>query len=256
MTQNRKRGVAQDTDGSVAAPRRAPEIEGDLTIRRRSLHGSVADHLRAMIVQGELAPGQKVPMDALARSLGVSITPLREALKVLAEEQLVALTPNRGARVLSFTADEAAALFEVIAALEGLAAERAATRISAEHLEILEGLHFAMLSRFEAAEKTAYFDLNSQIHQQILKAAGNPVLIASHATLQMRAARGRYIAIIDQARWNEAMSEHEDIMSCLRERDPKRAAEVWRLHLLRTGAAVRRAQAEAAEREVHIGSGR
>ena len=60
-------------------------------IQRRSLHGSVADHLRAMIIRGDLAPGEKVPPQALAQSLGVSLTPLREALKVLAEEQLVVL---------------------------------------------------------------------------------------------------------------------------------------------------------------------
>jgi len=214
----------------------------DLAIERRSLHDPVADHLRRMIIRGELEPGQKVPIQALAETLGVSVTPLREALKVLAEDQLVELLPNRGARVLPYTVEESRALFEVIANLEGLAAELAATRISAADLAGIEGLHARMRLHFAAREKEPYFELNSQIHQAVMQAAANAVLTSAHAKLNVRATRGRYIAIIDEARWAQAMDEHENLMIALRKRDATEAFAIWKTHLLRTGDAVQRAQ--------------
>ena len=215
---------------------------GNIAIARRSLPDTVADHMRAMIIRGELAPAQKVPVQTLADSLGVSITPLREALKILAEEQLVELTPSRGARVLPYTVEEAGDLFEVIANLEGLAAELAATRIRPADLDLLEELHAQMRAHFDRGEKEPYFELNSRIHAIILQASGNSVLIAAHAKLNVRAARGRYLAIVDQARWKEAMSEHEDLMVALRARQAQQANAIWKAHLLRTGMAVRKAQ--------------
>jgi len=237
--------MSEETSTPDQIPLDNLEADDDFVIRRRFLHGSVADHLRQMIIHGDLAAGEKVPVQALAKSLGVSMTPLREALKILAEEKLVELLPNRGARVLAFTAEEASSLFEVIASLEGLAAELATARISASELEALEIVHVRMRVHFERREKALYFALNSLIHEGILKAAANPVLISAHAKLNVLAARGRYIAIIDQTRWDEAMSEHEELMVCLREGDSLRAGQIWRGHLLRTGAAVRRAQLAA-----------
>jgi DNA-binding GntR family transcriptional regulator len=170
------------------------------------------------------------------------MTPLREALKILAEEQLVELSPSRGARVSLYTAEEAAALFEVIATLEGLAAELAASRISPSDLDAIEALHAQMRVHFDRAEKEPYFELNSAIHQAIMQASGNRVLIGAHAKLNVRAARGRYLAIVDQARWSEAMAEHEALMVALRAREAPQAGAIWKLHLHRTGLAVRRAQ--------------
>jgi DNA-binding GntR family transcriptional regulator len=214
----------------------------DLTIQRRSLHDPVADHLRKMIIRGELGPGDKVPIQALAEMLGVSITPLREALKVLAEDQLVELLPNRGARVLPYTIEESRALFEVIANLEGLAAELAASRISKPDLSYIQALHARMRVHFERSEKEPYFELNSQIHDAVVQASGNEVLIGARAKLNVRATRGRYLAIVDASRWKQAMEEHEDLMESLRTGDAPKAFAIWKTHLRRTGEAVQRAQ--------------
>jgi DNA-binding GntR family transcriptional regulator len=214
-------------------------------IARRSLDQSIADHLRDLIVRGELAPGERLHLPDLAASLGVSTTPLREALKILAEEQIVEWLSGRGARVAPIRVDETEALFEVIASLEALAAERAAERAVASERAELEALHSRMRGHFEAGERGAYFELNSQIHDRILALAGNVVLSVAHARLQVRASRGRYLAIIDEARWRQAMQEHEELMEALRARDAARAHTVWRRHLIHTGAAVRRAQNQA-----------
>lgn len=214
-------------------------------LTRLSLPAQVAETLREMIVTGELGAGQKVPVAQLAEQLEVSPTPLREALKVLAAEGLVELLPNRGARVASYTLDDARNLFEVIAGIESLAAELAAQRMGGDDLDGLEALHAEMRGHYERGEKPEYFDLNSRVHARIIELAGNEVLAAVHAGLMVRANRGRFIAITDPLRWAEAMEEHEQLMAALRARDWQAAAATWRTHLQHTGRAVCKALADA-----------
>lgn len=207
-------------------------------ISRDPLHIQVANRLRDMIVHGDLKPGEKVPFAALAADLGVSLTPLREACKVLAEDGLVEQTPNRGVRILPYTAAEATALFEVIAELESLAARLAALRMSDDDLANLEALHEQMRGEYESRSKDTYFDINSRIHRTIVALSGNAVLIGTHTKLMVRANRGRYIAIVNEDRWSEAMEEHEAVMDAFRRRDSEAAHSIWRTHLARSGEAV------------------
>ena len=209
-----------------------------VAISRNPLHIQVADRVRDMIVHGEIEAGEKVPFAPLAETLGVSLTPLREAFKVLAEEGLVEQLPNRGVRILPYTSAEAAALFEVIAELEGLAAALTARRIDKDQLEELEASHRQMHRHFEQREKDPYFDLNSEIHEKIVALSGNDVLISTHTKLMVRANRGRYIAIIDEDRWIEAMAEHDALMDALRRGDCDSARQIWHAHLMRSGEVV------------------
>ena len=94
-----------------------------------------------------------------------------------------------------------------------------------------------MRNHYDRQERTAYFDLNSLIHQRVVKLAGNEVLSATHAKLSVRANRGRFLAIADPARWAEAMDEHEQLMAAFRRRDAAHAMSVWRVHLRHTGEA-------------------
>ncbi|HSF93960.1 MAG TPA: GntR family transcriptional regulator [Thermohalobaculum sp.] len=206
-------------------------------LSRQSLHHLVADQLRDMIIHDELAEGQKVPVSELAEDLGVSLTPMREALKVLAEENLVEILPNRGARVKVHTVNDARQLFEVIAGLEALAAELAANRMTEAQMAELEKLHAEMRGFYESRQRTEYFDLNSRIHQAVIDFAGNDVLSATHTKLSVRANRGRYIAIADPDRWRQAMDEHEALMQAFRDGDADTARRVWRAHLQHTGEA-------------------
>ena len=139
-------------------------------------------------------------------------------------------------------------MFEVIAALEALAARLATVRMGAGDLDRLEGRHAAMAWHHRRGEKEPYFALNTEIHAMVLALAGNADLVATHARLDLRARRGRYMAILDQARWDEAMDEHAALMTALRCRDPDAAAAVWLTHLQNTGVAVGRALEPPRER--------
>lgn len=195
----------------------------------------VRDLLRTRIVKGELAPGERIVERTLCAELNVSRTPMREALKLLERDGLVELTQHRGARVLPFTDSEARYLFEVLEGLEGFAAELAVGRLDAINLAHLEGLHAAMVRAYNNDDKEVYFDLNSSIHAAIVTASDNPVLIATHAGLMLRAKRGRYLAIMDRGRWRQALAEHEALMAVLRCRDAAAAGSIWRQHLRHTG---------------------
>jgi DNA-binding GntR family transcriptional regulator len=206
--------------------------------RRVPFARQIADTLRDMIIRGEMPPGGRIIERGLCERLQVSRTPLREALKLLEAEGLIEISQNKGARIMSLTPAEASNLFEVIAGLESLAAELAVTRIGADELAVLDDMHARMCAQFQRREKDSYFELNSAIHDMIVRCSANPVLIATHANLMLRARRGRYMAILDPSRWEESVEEHEAAMRAFHARDPEQARLVWRRHLIRTGETV------------------
>ncbi|UOM36045.1 GntR family transcriptional regulator [Acuticoccus sp. I52.16.1] len=198
----------------------------------------VLEALRGRIVRGELGPGARIVERAICAELGVSRTPLREALKLLEIDGLIDLSQNRGGRVRPFTEAEATQLFEVLAGLESIAAELATERMTPAGLARLEALHLEMRERFATEDLDRYFALNSLIHETIIAATGNDVLISVHRGLMLRAKRGRYMAILDRHRWEQAMDEHEDLIDAVRRRNAADAGRIWRAHLIHTGQTV------------------
>ena len=198
----------------------------------RTLHGTLLDGLRALINQGDLAPGSRVPERALCQKFAISRTPLREALKVLAAEGLVHLLPNRGARVAALDDTQLVHLFEVIAMLEAEAGRLAAARIGEAALAEIQGMHYRMYAHFLRQELPEYFAMNQAIHEAILQAAENPILKATYAGLAGRITRARYMANRMRAdRWKQAMDEHEAILAALCDRDGDRLAGLLARHL-------------------------
>src|SRR5262249_35831758 len=136
-------------------------------IARRSLHDELVERLRDMISTGALPSGQKIQEMALCQRFGVSRTPLREALKVLASEGIVTLQPHRGATVASLSLAELEEVFPVMGALEALSGEIACRRISDREIAEIAALHRTMVGHWSRRELQAYFKLNQAIHQAI-----------------------------------------------------------------------------------------
>lgn len=198
----------------------------------------VADVLRDRIVKGVLPAGTRIVERKLSAELEVSRTPVREALKLLHADNLIDISRNKGAQVKVFSAPEASELFDVIASLESLAAERLAETITKDQLDVLEHMHASMLAKLDAGEADAYFDINSEIHDTILRECGNPILQEMHTKLMARARRGRFMAIMNPDRLKTAVDEHEQLMSAFRDKNAEAARQVWRIHLLQTGESV------------------
>lgn len=199
--------------------------------RRRPLHESAAERLRDMIMEGELAPGERITEQALCDRMGLSRTPLREAIKMLTSEGLIILQPNRGATVASPSMEDIEDTFRVIGALEALAGELCATNLRDNDLAEIRVLHYQMALHRTRGERLGYFKLNERIHEKIVELSGNTVLLETHKRLGGRIRRQRFAANLAAERWDHAIREHEEMLAALGARDGKRLAEILRRHL-------------------------
>jgi DNA-binding GntR family transcriptional regulator len=140
------------------------------------LRDLVTRELRRRILVGELAPGERLVEDRIAEMLGVSRNPVREAIRVLAAEGFVDVTPRRGAAVSRLSADEAEELFDVRMALEGLAARLAARKRSPAAIERLRALLTRSRSAVESGDLAGVADMNTDFHAAVAEASGNAYL--------------------------------------------------------------------------------
>ncbi len=213
---------------------------GDVaSIKRPSLHSELTDRLRDMIVEGVLTAGEKVPERALCEKLGVSRTPMREALKVLAAEGLLTLEPNRGARVRAITLEDLEEVFPLMGALEALAGELACANISNAQLTELKKAHAQMMTHYKASDMPGYFHHNQRIHELIMQAADNPTLSSMYQSLAVRVRQARYLANMSAERWQQAVEEHEEIIDALDKRDGQLLGTILKRHLMNKFATVR-----------------
>jgi DNA-binding GntR family transcriptional regulator len=183
------------------------------------LHGQVAQRLRQMLVEGQLAPGARLNERELCEQLKVSRTPLREAIKTLAAEGLVELRPNRGAVAVQLSETDIQNTFEVMAGLEGLSGELAAQRITPEELTEIEALHYEMKAAYTRRDLSAYYRLNAAIHRAINAAAKNPVLATTYDQVNARLQALRFRSNQDGEKWGRAMQEHERMLLALQQRN-------------------------------------
>ena len=226
---------SEGADGPIPLPARLP-VELPAKPRENlvhSLHDEVLARPREVLVEGNLAPGARVPERLLCERFGISRTPLREALKVLASEGLIDLLPNRGARMRRIGEQEIVELFDVMGGLEALAGRLACERITDEAFAEIERLHHEMYGHYLRRDLHGYFACNQAIHDRIVQAAGNGPLSATYAGFAGRLRRARYSANLDanRDRWGEAMREHEEILDALRRRAGSELSDILFRHL-------------------------
>lgn len=200
-------------------------------VTRNYLHDQVATRLRALIQTGELKPKERLNEAALTQRFGISRTPLREAIKILATEGLLDLLPNRGSKVASFSEGEIDDVLEVIAALEATAGELACRHLTPQDLAGIEALHHRMTAAHAEQDIAGYFDLNRQIHEAILQASRNGVLQNVYATLSSRIQRARFAAHKTPGQWQAAMDDHDRMIVLLRARDGQALGTLLRTHV-------------------------
>ena len=198
---------------------------------RRLLHEEVVDQLRDMIVQGGLAPETKLNERVLAAQLGISRTPLREAIKYLASEGLVELLPNRGAVVAPLRPAKVREIFTVLGSLEALAGELVCRNATDADIAEIRALHYQMVAHHARGELAQYFRCNQQIHIRLVECSGNATLAQVYRGLNAHVRRARYMANLSHERWDKAVREHEEILDALSARDSTRLQALLRDHL-------------------------
>ncbi len=202
-------------------------------IVRRPLHEEAVDRLRDQIVQGRLGPGERLNERLLCEQLGISRTPLREAIKLLATEGLVELLPNRGAVVSGVDPERIAEALVVMGTLEALAGELACGHASDATIAAIRALHDEMLAMHAKGDLAGYFRYNQLIHMSIVEASRNPVLANTYRQLNANVKRARFMANLSRERWDAAVAEHEQIIRALERRDAPALRSLLADHLSR-----------------------
>lgn len=201
-------------------------------LERQHLHDSVVEHLRSFITEGVLPPGTKLNERELCETLGISRTPLREALKVLAVEGLIEINPNRGASVARMSEVEIRETFELMSGLEAFAGELACERITDAELDEIKALHNAMVVSKRQNDLPGYYQRNRAIHDLISLAARNSALRQSYLSLNRRLQALRFLSNQQAPKWDKALHDHEQMIEALQTRDGKRLNAILRQHLL------------------------
>ncbi|MDB5531311.1 MAG: transcriptional regulator, GntR family [Devosia sp.] len=209
-------------------------------LQQGALHHNVSDALRDMIVAGDLAPGSKVREPELCERFGISRTPLREALKVLASEGLIQLLPRRGAYVAQITQAEIDELFPIMAALEALAGELATARLTDKDIAKFRKLHEEMFACHAAGNEKDYLRLNREIHQYLFAVAANGALTTMYEQILVRIHAVRFVTRKSAEQWSRAVDDHRSILDAIERRDGAQLAALLRTHLLGTASDVAR----------------
>jgi len=217
--------AAPRTEVSGATPVRA----GAARLSQGALYERVAERLRERILEHSLAPGSWIDEQALTAELGISRTPLREALKVLAAEGLVTMKLRRGAYVTEVSETDLSEVFHLLSLLESDAAASVALQASDAQLAELAALH----QRLEAsvADRDAFFTANERFHMRLLEIAGNRWRNQMVADLRRVMKLYRHHSLFKQGRLEASLKEHRRIMAALKARNAPLAQQLVQQHL-------------------------
>lgn len=185
---------------------------------RTPLHNGVFERLRQMIICCELLPGERISETELGLSFGVSRTPMREALKLLAAEGLVELRPHKGAVVSDISATEISDTFALMSALESMSGPLVCERISNIDLQNLTGIVADMDARLAEKDLPGFLEANATFHKSIVALAGNGVLARVYDDLFDKLQRARHLVTYEH-RWEDSAVEHRSILEALAARD-------------------------------------
>ena len=200
-------------------------------LARSTLPQAAAERLRALIVEGTLAPGTRLNERELSEQLGLSRTPLREAFRLLASEGLLDQLPNRGVQVAALSRDDVRQAFEVMAALEGLAGELAAARVAPADLAALETMQAELEDAHRRRDLPAYYRVNRAIHDRLQAVAGNGLLGRTCETINARLHALRFRSNLNDAKWARAVAEHRAMLDALAARDGSGLRDLLSGHL-------------------------
>jgi len=203
-------------------------VESPRPLVRRALYQEVADRLRQQIFARELEPGNWIDELKLCADLGISRTPLREALKVLAVEGLVTMKVRRGAYVTEMSRTDVEQVYHVMALLESDAAGVVAANANDAERAELATLH-ERLER-QARQRDDFFATNEEFHMAVLRIAGNRWAMQVVADLRKVMKLNRHHSLFKQGRLAESLVEHRALMAAIERRNAEEATRLMRAH--------------------------
>lgn len=207
-----------------------------------ALYQEVAERLRQRIFAHELTPGTWIDEQKLAEQYGISRTPLREALKVLASEGLVELRPRRGCYVTEISRQDLDDIFPLMAMLEGRCAAEAVKRARPADIAALKAIHEQLESAASDGRIEAFFESNQEFHKKIQELSGNRWLLSVIQDLRKVLKLSRLHSLSLEGRLQQSLEEHRAILAALQAGDAGRAEKLMHDHLLSGREALARMQ--------------
>lgn len=197
----------------------------------RPLRDLVFDYMKEAIISGEFKPGERLMEVQLASRLGVSRTPVREAIRKLELEGLVIMVPRRGAYVSDLSQKDILEVFEVRTALEGLAASLAAERMSNEEIHMLSEIMERFRECVDEGDQNGIIEADTEFHNLIFQTTRNDRLIQIYSNLQEQLKRFRKKYLEAYKRPNKLVPEHERVLEAIKKRTPETARKAAERHL-------------------------
>ena len=211
----------------------------DTKLNNRPLYEDVADKLREQIFSKKLQPGSWLDEQSLADQFGISRTPMREAIKVLASEGLVTIKMRRGAYVTEVFRSDLEQIFTILSLLEGQAAKEAATKATEAQLNLLDHLHHRLETAAADRDIEQFFEINVKFHELIQEIAGNRWMNGVIADLRKVLKLHRRDSLTSTGRLQNSLLEHREILRALLKRDEAAAESAMQKHLANGLEAVR-----------------
>lgn len=210
---------------------------------RRNLSFEAADTLRELILEEKLIPGAAVPERDLSEALGISRTPLKEALRILEVEGLIEYGPTRRPHVADPSTEDLKKSITVLGALEALAGELSCVHATPEEISAICALEALMCNGRHSPME--FFHLDMEFHQRIVASAQNEPLAETHRQYNRRLWRARFMSSRNADRRDNTLAEHSRIVDALSKRDAKAVSNALRTHLLSTIENIVRIRSEA-----------
>ena len=200
--------------------------------QNRSLVEIIFRQLEGMILSGKIQPGERINESKLSTVLGVSRAPIREALRLLASNGILEVRANRGVFVRDLQINEVEGLYDIRAALDVLAGERAAKRIDEEHLQVLHKWMQEMAVCVEANDADVYYRANIAFHAAIVEISGNTNLLSIYEGVCKRMSLFRRISLSLPGHLRLSLQRHKKIIEAIQSKNSVKAASVMRNHTL------------------------
>lgn len=200
----------------------------------KPLRGQVFDKIRSDILNGKYKRGEELVESSIGKELGISRTPVREAIRQLELEGLVQLVPNKGAFVTGISEKDVRDIYLIRARLEGLAARMAAKNITPELLDAME--ETVVLSEYHAKKEhyEQVCEMDSKFHKLLYKASGSRILEHTLTDFHQYVQRVRMASIMKKRRMEKSNDEHDAILTAIREHDEEKAELVATRHISNT----------------------
>lgn len=210
-----------------------PIPAGYSRLERMSAKERVFLQIQRWIVDGTLQPGEQLHDGELAEALGVSRTPVREALQTLEIQGFVEMHRGRDTRVTTITKDETLKIYPPLASLQSLAAETATNLMAVEHTEHLKAINRQFVSALDHREFYQAMEIDDEFHNLIVDLADNPYITTLISTLQLHVRRLKYVFFQDALLSHTSATEHSQIIEAFEQKDSHTAAEVMKLNWMR-----------------------